>query len=165
MTATRGRRPRAARLLAVAVLCVFLPGCSLFERSASCPARKLIAPDVLGLRSEDDTPGFCRYHQTLAALYAPYAILSLNAYVPRSVPTGADPASLRSCEDDTYKVRCPKGWRPDPDAKRDVNGLFMEAFVHTTTTLVLHESLEYVIAFRGTEPSDWQDWRANLRWL
>lgn len=156
-------------MLAVVVLSLALGGCALFERSASCAARKIIGPDVLKIQSEHDTPNFCQYHRTLAELYAPYAILSLNAYEPRGTPVGADPASPGSCENDTYKVRCPAGWSPDREdrkpTKKDLNGLFMEAFVHTTARLSLLEVLEHVIAFRGTEPSDLQDWRANLRWL
>jgi hypothetical protein len=99
--------------------------------------------------------------------------MTLNAYLPRTVPAGVDPAKLQSCKDDTYKVRCPAGWSFDPasDAhpedgiQKAVGGLFMEAFFRTTDELASTETVEYVIAFRGTEPTDWQDWRANLRWL
>src|SRR5215470_13534739 len=158
-----GRDTRLAiRALAIIVSCLAVSGCSLFERSASCAARKIIAPDVLKVQSEKDTPSFCRYHQALADLYAPYAIASLNAYNP---PDPLPDGGAVSCEDVVNKVRCPAGWKPDGEAKKAVGGLFMEAFVHDTTRLALPNTMEYVIAFRGTEPTDWQDWRANARWF
>src|SRR5262249_22734843 len=166
------RMRRVARstvhVLLFLAVAVGLSGCVLFERSASCAARKMIAPELLKIVSEEDTPNFCVYHRTLAALYAPYAIASLNAYIPPGAPAGA-PLPM-SCRDEALKVRCPKGWAPDEaqagqNLVKDVNGLFMEAFVHETDKLALPKTMEYVIAFRGTEPSDLQDWRANFRWL
>ena len=150
------------RALVIVASCLAVSGCSLFERSASCAARKIIAPDVLKIQSEKDTPSFCRYHRALAGLYAPYAIASLNAYIPPGLTAGTE---ALSCVDAVHKVRCPAGWKPDDEAKKSAGGLFMEAFTHDTTRLAFPNTMEYVIAFRGTEPTDLQDWRANARWF
>jgi hypothetical protein len=150
------------RALAIFTVGLAVSGCSLFERSASCAARKIITPDVLKVTSEQDSPNFYCYHRALADLYAPYAIASLNTYIPAGQASDAEPMS---CVDDVDKVRCAAGWTPDAGAKKATGGLYVEAFVHDTTRLAVANTMEYVIAFRGTEPSDWQDWRANFRWL
>ena len=61
-------------------------------------ARQLVPPAALGVSSEADSPEFCGYHGRLAAWYAPYAIMSLNAYLPDGLDDAAADAAV-SCRD------------------------------------------------------------------
>jgi hypothetical protein len=153
------------RGLALAVVCLTLSGCALFERSASCVTRQLMPPAALDVSSAADSPEFCVFHGRLAAWYVPYAIMSLNAYRPAGLDAAAADAAV-SCHDGDDKVLCPVVWRESRkehllEKDNDATGLFMEAFER----IVDHDGKEFVIAFRGTEFTRLNDWRANLRWL
>ena len=60
---------------------------------------------------------------------------------------------------------CPAVWRGSrqeafTEKDNDVTGLFMESFKRADG-----DRIEHVIAFRGTEFTHLNDWRANLRWF
>lgn len=152
------------RILGLAMADLAFSGCTLFERSATCGTRQLVPPAALGVSSEVDSPEFCGYHGRLAAWYVPYAIMSLNAYLPDGLDEAAADAAV-SCRDQRDKVLCPAVWRNSRqeslgEKENDATGLFMESFKR-----VDGDRIEYVIAFRGTEFTRCNDWGANLRWF
>lgn len=152
------------RVLGLAMACLAFSGCALFERSATCATRQLVPPGMLGVAIEADSPEFCSYHGRLAGWYVPYAVMSLNAYRPDGLDEAAADAAV-SCQDERHKVLCPAIWRSSrqealEEKENSRSGLLMESFKRTAG-----DRVEYAIAFRGTEFTHLNDWRANLRWF